>query len=166
MPQSPAPAQRRITIERSFQASIGEVWDMWTTPEGIASWFGADGFSITVHELDLRPGGLLRYAMTAVRAEEVSHLEQAGMALTMEVRITYVEVSPPRKLTYTQLADFMPGVAPYDVAIDVELLESTDGTRLVLTIDAMHEPAWTEMAVKGWQSELDKLDQCLSSRAG
>jgi uncharacterized protein YndB with AHSA1/START domain len=55
----------RFTIERTYKASIDDVWNLWTTKQGIESWWGPDGFSTKVMKLDLRAGGELRYAMTA-----------------------------------------------------------------------------------------------------
>ena len=33
-------SKRRITLERTYKASLQDVWDMWTTKEGIESWWG------------------------------------------------------------------------------------------------------------------------------
>ena len=154
-------ARRRITIERTFNASIVEVWDMWTTKEGLESWWGPDGFAVKVHTLDLRPGGELRYAMTAVAPDQIQFMKNAGMPVTTENRGRYVEVVPPERLVFTQVADFIPGVEPYDVATTVELEAAGDGVRLVLTIDAMHDEHWTQMAVMGWEGELAKLARAL-----
>ena len=33
-------ARRTVTFERTFDASIEEVWDLWATTEGIESWWG------------------------------------------------------------------------------------------------------------------------------
>ena len=154
-------ARRRITIERTLKAPIGEIWDMWTTKEGLESWWGPDGFAVKVHTLDLRPGGELRYAMTAVAPDQIQFMKNAGMPVTTENRGRYVEVVPPARLVFTQVADFIPGVEPYDVATTVELEAAADGVRLVLTIDAMHDEHWTQMAVMGWEGELDKLARAL-----
>ena len=32
----------RITIERTYRASVEDVWDLWTTKEGIESWWGPE----------------------------------------------------------------------------------------------------------------------------
>ena len=53
--------KKRIRLERMLDGDIADVWDLWTTKEGIESWWGPDGFAVTVQELDLRPGGTLRY---------------------------------------------------------------------------------------------------------
>src|SRR5271163_4262729 len=87
-------SDRKIVIERTYAASIEAVWALWTTKEGIESWWGPDGFSVNVHDLDLRPGGEMRYAMTAVEAAQVQFMKQAGMPLTTEARLTYTAIVP------------------------------------------------------------------------
>jgi len=157
--------RKRIMFERVYQADVQDVWDLWTTKEGIESWWGPGGFVVTVHELDLRPGGRLLYAMTAVDPPQVAFMKKAGMPLTTECRITFTEVVPRRRLAYVHLADFVPGVEPYDVATVVELHPSPEGVRMVLTFDAMHNDEWTQRAVMGWESEIGKLANVLDSRA-
>lgn len=154
-------SRRQVTLERALEGSIEEVWDLWTTKEGIESWWGPDGFAVKVQKLDLRPGGELVYATIAIASDQIEFMKNAGMPLTIETRVTYTEVVPPRRLAYTTRADFIPGVEPYDAATVVELHPSTDGVRLVLTQEAMHDEHWTQMAVMGWQSELDKLARVL-----
>ena len=112
---------------------------------------------MTVRELDLRPDGKLLYAMTAIDPPQVEFMKQAGMPLTTEARITFVEVVPRVRLAYVHLADFIPGVESCDVATVVELSATSGGVRMVLTFDAMHSDEWTERAVMGWESELGKL---------
>lgn len=162
-PESGLASRRRITIERTYKATIEDVWELWTTREGLESWWGPEGFSVKVHELDLRPGRELRYAMTATAPEQVEFLKKAGMPLTTEARVTYSEVAPPQRLVYTHLADFIPGIEPYGVETMVELFPIADGVRMVLTFDAMHDDQWTQMAVMGHESELRKLDKVLGA---
>jgi uncharacterized protein YndB with AHSA1/START domain len=154
-------AKRRMTMERTYKAPLEDVWALWTTKAGIESWWGPDGFTVKVHELDLRPGGQLRYAMTATAAPQVDFMKRAGMPLTTEARSTYTEVEPRRRLAYENLADFIPGVEPYRVATIVELHPVAKGVRMVLTFDAMHDEQWTQRAVMGHQSELERLAKVL-----
>ncbi len=156
------PTRRRITIERFYDADIEDVWSLWTTKDGIESWWGPGGFSVTVLELDLRPGGRLRYLMTAIDPPQVEFMKKAGMPISTESRITFTDVDPPRRLAYIQLADFIPGVAPYDVATVVELEASAAGVRMTLTFDAMHDERWTGMAVAGWEGQLGKLQAVIA----
>jgi uncharacterized protein YndB with AHSA1/START domain len=157
----PGAARRTITLERTYQAPIEDVWELWTTKDGLESWWGPDGFTVKVRKLDLRPGGELLYAMIATGADQIELMKKSGMPTATEHRIVFNEIVPLRRLAYTHAADFIPGVAPYDVRTVVELSSSAQGVRMLLTIDAMHEERWTQLAVMGWENELDKLGRAL-----
>lgn len=159
------PARARYSIERTYAAAIDECWALWTTRAGIESWWGPEGFEVAVTSIDLRAGGEMIYRMTAVAPEQVAFMQGAGMPLTTQARVTYTEVSPPGRLAFKTLADFVPGVAAYEVATLVELQATASGTRLVLTFDAMHDDVWTERARAGHESQLRKLDALFASRA-
>ena len=151
------PARGRVSIERTLNAAIEDVWELWTTKQGIESWWGPNGFTVKVRRLDFHLGGELLYAMTATAPEQIEFLKKAGMPLTTESLVTYTEVEPLRRLGFRQRADFIPGVKPYEVETTVALETSPEGVRMVLTLDAMHDEHWTQMAVMGWESELGKL---------
>ena len=38
-------SDHKIVIERTYEASIEDIWELWTTREGIESWWGPEGFS-------------------------------------------------------------------------------------------------------------------------
>lgn len=156
-------ARRRVTLERTFKAALEDVWDLWTTKQGIESWWGPEGFAVNVRSLDLRPDGELAYAMIATAPEQIDFLRKAGMPVTNEHRLRYTEIVPHRRLAYTHRADFIPGVEPYEVETTVELDVSPQGVRMVLTFDAMHDEHWTQLAVRGWESQLGKLAQVLKA---
>lgn len=158
-------ARRRLTIERTYRASLEEVWALWTTKAGIESWWGPVGFDVKVRDIDLRPGGALVYVMTAVGPGEVAFMKQAGMPLSTEAKVSYTAVEPPHRLAYTTFTDFVPGVAPYDVETVVELIAVGDEVRMALTFDAMHDEAWTERARAGHESQLSKLDAIIGGGA-
>jgi uncharacterized protein YndB with AHSA1/START domain len=155
--------RKRITLERDYRAEIQDVWDLWTTKEGIESWWGPGGFAVTVRKLDLRPGGELHYDMTATAPPQIEFMKKHGMPTTTKARISFTEVTPPTRLAYVHLADFIPGVEPYDVATIVELRETPEGVHMALSFDAMHNDEWTERAVMGWTSEIGKLGERLAS---
>ena len=122
-------ARRRVTLERTFKAPLEDVWELWTTKDGIESWWGPDGFRVEVHTLELRPGGKLVYDMIADRRpSNVEFLKKAGMPPTHAAHATYTEVTPMTRLAYLHAADFIPGVEPYDVQTLIELFPS-DGQR-------------------------------------
>ena len=158
----PAAKTKQVKLERTYSASLEDVWEMWTTKDGIESWWGPGGFAVTVSKLELQAGGELLYAMTAVAPPQIEFMKKAGMPVSTEARIRFVDVSPPHRLEYLHRVDFVPGVEPYDTATLVELEQTADGVRLTLTIDAMHDEEWTQRAVMGWESELGKLAQALA----
>ena len=157
-------ARPKLTIERTFDASPEEVWELWTTKDGVEAWMGPDGFTVAVHEIDIRPGGRMVYAMTAVGPDQVDFMVKAGMPLVTMQTLRFVQVDPPRRLVYRDLADFVPGVEPYEVETAVELQPVDGGTRMVLTFDAMHDEQWTEMSRLGREMEVRKLAELLSRR--
>lgn len=166
MTNATTPARAKFSIERAYTASIDEAWALWTTKAGLESWWGPEGFDVTVTSLDLRRGGELVYLMTATAPEQVAFMKSAGMPISTEAKVTYSEVSPPGRLAYTTLADFVPGVAPYEVATLVELRATADGVKLTITFDAMHDDVWTERARAGHEGQLRKLDRLLAAPSG
>ena len=160
-----ARSRGKIAIERKYAASIQDLWELWTTKKGIEAWWGPDGFSVKVHELDLRVGGEMRYAMTAVDPAQVQFMKQAGMPLTTEAKLTYTAIVPGKSIAYTHRADFIPGVEPYDVGNKVEFFAEGGNVGMVLTLDPMHSDEWTQRAVMGMESQLGKLARVFASRS-
>jgi len=153
---------QKITIERTYRTAVDDLWDLWTTKEGIESWWGPEGFKVKVHELSLRIGGGIRYAMIAVAPEQIKFMKEAGMPLEHEVRHTYIEIVPKRRLVQSHVIDFIPGVKPYQVSSVVEFNVDGPDVRMLLTLEAMHDEEWTERCKMGWESQLGKLPKANS----
>jgi uncharacterized protein YndB with AHSA1/START domain len=150
----------KITIERTYQASVEELWDLWTTKDGFASWWGPQGFRADVHVMEGRPGGTLRYDMVADTPEMVAAMKAAGRPASHPATATFTEFSPHRRLVMTSLIDFLPGVEPYDNAIAVDFAALPGGrARMTVTLSPMHTPDFSEMQKQGFTSQLSKLDQ-------
>jgi len=154
----------KLSLDRTYEASPEEVWELWTTKDGIEAWMGPDGFEVEVTKLDLRPGGEYVYLMKAVGPDQVEYMKQAGMPIATEQHVVFVEVDPPTRLVYRDIADFIPGVEPYEVETVVELQKVGNATRVVVTFDAMHDERWTENARLGREQELRKLGDLLAKR--
>jgi uncharacterized protein YndB with AHSA1/START domain len=56
-------AEREIVISLVFDASLEMVWDAWTDPKQVVKWWGPRGFTTTIHEMDVRTGGVWRQTM-------------------------------------------------------------------------------------------------------
>ncbi len=80
-------ADREIVISRVVEAPRELVWQAWTQPEHVAQWWGPDGFTSTIQEMDVRVGGVFRLVMH-------------GMGQDFPNLMTYIEVEKPERLVY------------------------------------------------------------------
>jgi uncharacterized protein YndB with AHSA1/START domain len=145
------------TIERTVAATRDRVWELWTTPAGISSWWAPDGFRTDVTRLELTPGGELAYTMTAVAPEQIAFMEQYGMPLATESRKRFTEVAPPSRLAYASVIDFVPDHAPYEQLTVVDLEPTPEGTRIVMQVEPLHDEVWTQRLIDGRTNELENL---------
>jgi len=166
----PSPAANRpgkkITLERTFRAPPREVWELWTTRKGLESWWGPEGFVTEVRRLEVNPGGKFEYEMTATGAEQIEALKKANLPMRSRAHGSYKEVRAPKRLVYKTVADFIPGITPYEIATLVEFQIVPGGTRLTVIQDAMHNEEWTRMSEMGMGSSLDRLARVIENRTG
>lgn len=85
------PSDREVVITRTFDAPRRLVWEAWTRPELVAKWLhGWDDWRLEVREMDVRPGGALRWIWHGPKGEQ------------MGLRGVYREVVPPERLVHTR----------------------------------------------------------------
>jgi uncharacterized protein YndB with AHSA1/START domain len=161
--KKPAAEKPKIVIERTYRASLDEVWELWTTKEGFESWWGPVGFRVEVHALEARVGGLLHYDMIADAPEAIEGMRAMGQPLSHETRGTFVEFTPHERLAITHVIDFLPGVTPYESTMRVAFFPAGERVRMVVTLDGMHSDEFTEMQQQGFTSQLTKLDRRFAS---
>ena len=160
-PAGPSP----IRLERTYDATVEDLWDLWTTKDGLESWWGPEGFRVEVHTLDLRVGGELFYDMIADGAEQIEYMKKSGMGTSHATRGTFVEVEPLRRLKVLYTIDFLPGVKPYANNVLVEFFSEGRAVRMVITVDPHRDEKWTRLAAEGWESQLTKLPEALATRS-
>jgi uncharacterized protein YndB with AHSA1/START domain len=56
-------ANRELMIERLLDAPRELVWKVWTDPEHIKNWWGPDGFTNTIHKMEVKPNGEWEFIM-------------------------------------------------------------------------------------------------------
>ncbi len=153
-----------VVFDRTYDAPIEDVWDLWTTKDGFESWWGPEGFRVEVHELNPTVGGTLFYDMIACGAVQVAHMKAANMPLSHETRGTFTEVKPLERLAIRHVIDFIPGLEPYENFMRVEFSQSSGKTRMLLSIDAHSTEEWTKAATQGMTSQLTKAPAALAAR--
>lgn len=83
-----ATADREIVLTREFDAPRELVWQAYTDERHFPHWFGPNGFTITLHSMDVRPGGMSRYIMHGPDGTDYGN------------RQVYQEVERPERLVY------------------------------------------------------------------
>lgn len=95
-----AAADRTVVSRRVIPAPRTRVFDAFRDARQLAGWWGPDGFTNTIHALDLRPGGLLRVDMHGPDGA-VYENEYRFVAIEPERRIEYRHEDPVHAFTMT-----------------------------------------------------------------
>jgi uncharacterized protein YndB with AHSA1/START domain len=114
---------REIVLVRVLDSPRDAVFAAWTDPEAFCQWFGPDGFTCTVREMDVRPGGRACFDMAAAD----------GTVFTN--RFDYLEVIPNERLVMDHGTDVDDDPARFRVTITLD--EQADG-KTVLTLRQLH----------------------------
>ncbi len=114
---------REIVLVRVLDASREAVFAAWTEAEAFCQWFGPDGFTCVVHEMDVRPGGRARFDMTS------------GDGTLFTNRFDYLDVVPAERLVLDHGSDVDDDPARFRVTITLD--EQADG-KTVLTLRQLH----------------------------
>lgn len=60
------PSQKQnLVITRTFDAPLAQLWNAWVDPDIIQQWWGPDGFSCPLANIDFREGGTSLVCMTS-----------------------------------------------------------------------------------------------------
>ena len=154
-----------VRFERVYDASIEDVWALWTTKEGLEEWFAPEGMRFEVSILELWVGGSFDHAMTAVGVEQVEYFANMNRPPTARVSGRYVEIVHHRRLRIRFDIDFVPGVESYPYDMMVELQAEAGRVRMVLTADRHPDPEMTRGAILGLTSQLQRFDLAIAARA-
>jgi uncharacterized protein YndB with AHSA1/START domain len=126
---------REIVLVRVLDATREAVFAAWTDPDAFCQWFGPDGFTCTVREMDVRPGG--RACFDMVSAD--------GTIFTN--RFDYLEVVPVERLVLDHGSDTNDDPARFRVTLTLDA--QADG-KTVLTLRQLHPTAEQRHAKLGF----------------
>ena len=85
-----------LVMVRVFDAPRDLVWKVMTDPERVTNWWGPHGYTTTVVEMDVRPGGRWRWINHTTGGEDAPFKGE------------YLEVVPLERIVQTQIFD-VPG---------------------------------------------------------
>ena len=86
--------EETFTIDRTFAAPRGTVFKLWTDPAYVAEWWGIEGSTNPVCELDVRPGGRWRIDMRT-RSGRVYRNQGVYLEVVENVRLVYTDIPDP-----------------------------------------------------------------------
>lgn len=157
-----------VHVVREFAAPVQRVWDAWTRPEDLRSWWGPTGFTCPRAEADVRVGGRIFVTMRA--PQEWGGGEQHS---TWDI----TECEPPTRLAYVfRFADADGrAISPAEAGIPAEgvpaagehevVLTAIDGnrTRLEMTEHGYTLAEARDMSQGGLEQCLDKMAALVQS---
>jgi uncharacterized protein YndB with AHSA1/START domain len=143
---------RQIVLSRMLQAPRERVFEAFTTRDQVERWWGPDGFRVTTHEMDVRPGGVWSFTMHGPDGTDYPN------------QIAYEELSPPELIVSTHAS---PGSDDPSFRTTVALDEMMGMT--VLTMKMVFESAEARdlvveryHAIEGGNQTLGRLETFLS----
>jgi uncharacterized protein YndB with AHSA1/START domain len=151
--------QAAVVIERTYRASVEDLWALWTTKAGFESWWGPEGFRVEVHAMDPRPGGAFEYDMIADAPEMVEAMRSMGRPASHMTRGSFAEFRPLERLTLVHIIDFVPDSPVYESKLDVSFRAAGDQATMIVTVHPHLDPFMTRMTIEGFTSQLGKLDR-------
>ena len=150
-----------VVIERTFNASIDLVWKMWTEAPSFKQWYGPEGATIPVAEIDSKVGGKRLVCMEMNTPNGLMQMWFAG---------EFIEVTPMTRLSYTEsMSDKdgniisqtdmgMPEGTPETTTVTVELADNGESTKMIMTHAGV---AADSPGAAGWNMAIDKLEGLL-----
>lgn len=118
-----APAdQPTITTEREFDAPPAILFRAFTEAEALKTWYGPNGFTITVLAMDFRVGGLFRFTMHGPDGTDYPN------------RIAYRDIKPGERLAYLHDSDIDNDPRAFEVTVTFEALGAN---RTLLTMHSV-----------------------------
>jgi uncharacterized protein YndB with AHSA1/START domain len=144
---------RELVFTRMFDAPRELVWKAWTEPQHVSQWWGPRGFTTTIHEMDVRPGGVWRQTMHGPDGIEYPN------------ESVFVEVVKPERVSYT-LTGGKEGDPVHQLEQTWTFEAQGDKTKLTLRMlfpspAALEHVVKTFGAVEGATQTLDRLGEHL-----
>jgi uncharacterized protein YndB with AHSA1/START domain len=159
-------SQDAVVIERTFDAPVGLIWQMWTDPEHFKAWYGPNGASIPVANLDVRVGGKRLVCMEMETPNGTMQMWFTGEYREVDVdeRLVFTESMSDENGNIMSAADMgMPEGHPTVTEVAVQLEDLGGSTRMVMTHSGI--PADSPGAT-GWGMAFDKMAAHVEALAG
>lgn len=115
--------ERKVVMERIFDASPDLVWKTITDPALIPKWWGPEKYPTVVDKMDVRAGGAWRFISRDAEGNEFAF------------NGVYKEIDPPKRIVQT--FNFEP-IGPGHESTETLLLEETEDGRTRMTMTSVY----------------------------
>ena len=145
--------KREVVLTRVFDAPREKVFQAWTEPARLTQWFGPDGFTNPVCEVDLQPGGVWRHVMRGPDGNDYP------------MTAVFHEIVPPERLIFTC---FVPNRKEtlFEILNTLTLVEQGGKTKMTLKLNVLKStPAAAPMLAgmeTGWAQSFEHLAEFLA----
>jgi len=140
-------SELELRVERLVAAPPERVFAHWTEPGLFAKWWGPEGFSMSAHAIDPRPGGHWR---TTMRSPEGKLFTVSGV---------YRAVEPARRLVFTWGWEDDKGARGHETEVTVTFAAAPGGTKLVILQKEFATAEDRDRHGQGWNSTLNCLER-------
>ncbi|HEY4382484.1 MAG TPA: SRPBCC domain-containing protein [Acidobacteriaceae bacterium] len=148
-----------LQFNQLIPAPSARVFDAWTDPDLLKTWFAPGNMTVPRVRRDLRPGGAYRIEMQGVAAAaQQGSQPQAGEDAVVVAEGIYTMLVPGQQLSYTWAGSWNPAEESH---VTVSLSEDPRGTALTLDHYGFHSEQSLAMHRSSWKSSLSKLRELL-----
>lgn len=146
-----------IKIERVFNAPIELIWQMWTHPTHYKNWYGPQGATVPVAEMDVRVGGKRLVCMEMQTPKGARKMWTTGeyIEIIVNKRLVFTEsMSDENGNVMSAAAMGMPEDFPTTTEVIVELEDLGNRTKMIMTHKGMPDQG----ASGGWNQAFTKME--------
>ena len=157
-------ATHDVVVTRTFDAPRERVWQAWTDPDLVTTWWGPRGFTAPVCRMDFREGGT---TLVSMRSDEGWELFNTWTYRSIEPmdRIEFVQGFADAEGNTVAPSDLgLPPAIPAEVPHVVTLRALDDGTtELTVHESGYPNPEIVEVSKAGMEECIDKMVESLGS---
>jgi len=138
-------SETTLRLERLIAAPPEQLFALWTEPSQVMKWWAPEGYTVSAHSFDMKPGGRWRVAMRRADGGEVA---TCGV---------YRVVDPPHRLTFTWAWENEDGARDHETEVTVIFETSPGGARLTLVQRRFESKRARDDHGRGWSGCLVRI---------
>ena len=144
-----------LTIVRTFNAPRDLVFTLLTDPTHVMKWGGPRSFNMKHFTQDVRAGGKWRGMLESTDGKK--SMWQGG---------TFLEIDPPRHVSYTFAWEDENGKPGNETIVSIDLEEVNGWTKLTFTQSGFPSDGERDGHMEGWGEAYDKFAEYVAVTAG